>query len=49
MAKTTIAHRRKIREMEARRDKLLEATTRNRTELAKVRAELSEIRKQGAK
>jgi uncharacterized protein YigA (DUF484 family) len=49
MAKTTIAHRRKIRELEAKRDRLMEGSQKNKTELAKTRAELSTLRKQGAK
>lgn len=49
MAKTTIAHRRKVRELEARRDRLIEGSQKNKTELAKTRAELSTLRKQGAK
>ena len=49
MAKTTIAHRRKVRELEARRDRLMEGSQKNKTELAKTRAELSTLRKQGAK
>jgi len=49
MARTTIQFRRKVRELEAKRDKLLEMNTRNKTELSKVRAELTSMRKQGAK
>lgn len=49
MAKTTIAHRRKVRELEAKRDRLLETQSKHKTELAKTRAELSSTRKQGAK
>lgn len=37
---TNIGHRRKVRELEARRDKLIESGARNKSELAKVRAEL---------
>jgi len=40
MAKSTIGKRRKIRALEAKRDALLEASSKNKTELAKVRAEL---------
>jgi hypothetical protein len=49
MAKTSIAHRRKVRELEAKRDRLLESNSKNKTELAKARAELSTLRKQGAR
>jgi hypothetical protein len=45
MANTTLAHRRKVRELEAKRDRLMESNTRNKTELAKVRAELKQARK----
>lgn len=41
-----IARRRKIRQLEAKRDTLLERGQRDRTELKKVRAELKEARKQ---
>lgn len=40
-----IAHRRKVRELEAKRDRLMESTHKNRSELAKVRAELKLARK----
>jgi len=43
---TSIAYRRKVRELEAKRDKLLEAGTKNRNELAKTRAELKNVRRQ---
>lgn len=46
MAKSTIVHRRKVRELEAKRDRLMESTVKNRNELAKVRAELKSVRKQ---
>lgn len=46
MAKSTIAHRRKVRELESKRDRLMESTVKNRNELAKVRAELKSVRKQ---
>ena len=49
MAKTSIAHRRKVRELEAKRDRLLEGSSKQKTELAKTRAELSTLRKQGAR
>lgn len=49
MAKTSIAHRRKIRELEAKRDRLLENSSKHKMELAKTRTELSTLRKQGAK
>lgn len=45
--KSNIAHRRKVRELEAKRDRLMEQTSKNRTELAKVRAELKSVRKGG--
>lgn len=45
MAKSTITHRRKVRELEAKRDRLMEQTTKNRGELQKVRAELKHVRK----
>lgn len=49
MARTTIEHRRKIREMEAKRDRLLQAQEKAKHELAKTRAELRSQRKSGAK
>jgi len=45
MATDRIALRRKIRELEAKRDRLTESNTKNKTELAKVRAELKHMRK----
>jgi hypothetical protein len=45
MASDRIAQRRKIRELEAKRDRLTETTTKNKTEMAKVRAELKHLRK----
>lgn len=45
MAKSSIAERRKKRELEAKRDRLIESSQKNRTELAKVRAELKTTRK----
>lgn len=47
--KTSIDHRRKIRALEAKRDALLGNAAKNKTDLAKVRAELKAVRKQGAK
>lgn len=49
MAKTTIAHRRKVRELEAKRDRLTESAEKNKTELAKTRAELRTLKKSGAR
>lgn len=43
--KSNVAHRRAVRAVEAKRDKLIENTARNRNELAKVRAELKSIKK----
>lgn len=42
---SNIAKRRRVRELEAKRDKLLESTTRNKGELQKIRAELKHARK----
>jgi hypothetical protein len=44
MAKTSIDKRRKVRELEARRDALLVSKQKNVTELAKVRAELKSVK-----
>ena len=44
MTTRDIAKRRKVRALEARRDKLMENTERNKVELKKVRAELKAIR-----
>jgi len=44
MAKS-IAERRKFRELEARRDKLLEAKQKQASDLAKVRAEIAHSKK----
>jgi hypothetical protein len=41
---TSIEMRRKIRALEARRDKLTETVSKSRSELAKVRAELKHNR-----
>lgn len=49
MARSTIEHRRKIREVESRRDKLIMQNHKARTELAKTRAELKSLRSAGAK
>lgn len=46
-SKGNIAHRRKVRELEARRDRLLEQTAKNKNEITKVRAELKHVRKVG--
>jgi hypothetical protein len=45
-AKGTIERRRALRALEAKRDKLLTDQVKNRTELAKVRAELKSVRGQ---
>jgi len=45
MAGKNIAARRKLRELEAKRDRHLEAKSKAITELAKVRAELREHRR----
>jgi|APFre7841882590_1041340.scaffolds.fasta_scaffold18953_2 hypothetical protein len=44
MAGSTIEHRRRVRAAETARDKLLEQNTKNRTLLAKARAELKSLR-----
>lgn len=49
MARTSIEHRRKIREVEAKRDRLIVASQKHRQELAKTRAELKALKKSGAK
>lgn len=46
MAKQNIEKRRRIRALEARRDKLMVSKSANTTELAKVRAELKSVRGQ---
>lgn len=46
MAKTNIDRRRKLRALEARRDSLMQSAQKNKTELAKVRAELKSVRSQ---
>lgn len=48
MAAGQILHRRKIRALETKRDQLLEAKTKQVSELAKVRAELKVTRKAGS-
>ena len=45
MAIKGIAHRRKVREVEAKRDRLMEQSAKVRGELAKTRVELKHIRK----
>ena len=45
MATKGIAHRRKVREIEAKRDKLMEQSAKVRAELAKTRVELKHIRR----
>jgi len=45
----TIDARRKIRAMEAKRDKLIETSARVRADLIKTRAELKHARKSGGK
>lgn len=45
MANSSITHRRKVRDLEAKRDRLIESTSRNKGELQKVRAELKHVRK----
>jgi hypothetical protein len=49
MAKSTIQHRRKVRELEAKRDRLMESQSKNKNELVKVRAELKQMRRAGAR
>jgi len=44
MAKSTIENRRKMRELEAKRDKLLVMGAKSKSELAKVRAEIKHMR-----
>lgn len=46
MAKTSITKRRKIRELEAKRDQLLINKDKHAQDLAKVRAELKVVRGQ---
>jgi membrane-bound ClpP family serine protease len=45
MAKMTIDKRRKIRQMEAKRDRLIELNAKSRADLVKIRAELKHARK----
>lgn len=45
MAKSNIDKRRKVRALEAKRDKLLESKQKSVTGLATVRAELKQLRK----
>lgn len=49
MARMTIEARRRVRAMEAKRDKLIETSARTRAELTKTRAELKHARKAGGK
>jgi len=49
MAQSSIQYRRQLRALEAKRDKLLEGAEKNKSELAKVRAELRVTRARGAK
>ncbi len=49
MAQSNIQQRRQRRALEAKRDKLLESQTKNKTELAKVRAELKSMRTKRSK
>lgn len=49
MAQSSIQYRRKVRELEAKRDKLLESQEKTKSELAKVRAELKVQRARGSK
>jgi hypothetical protein len=46
--RTSIAHRRKIRELEAKRDKLLDSQAKVKADLITTRANLSHLRKVGA-
>jgi len=47
--KSSIAHRRKLRELEAKRDKLMEASEKAKADLVQVRAQLKHTRAVGAK
>lgn len=44
MSGTDIQKRRQIRELESKRDRLLEGTTKNKRDLTKVRAELKHLK-----
>lgn len=48
-AKTSMIKRRKIRELEAKRDKLLEIAAKAKADLTTVRAQLAHERKQPAR
>jgi len=48
-AKTSIQHRRQVRELEAKRDRLLQNQEKTRADLATVRTQLKHVRKVGAK
>lgn len=45
MAKTNIAHRRKLRELEAKRDKLLETAAKVKQDMATTRAAIKAHKK----
>lgn len=45
MAAKDIQHRRKVRQLETKRDTLLEQAAKQKTELAAVRATLKQVRK----
>jgi len=49
MAVTTLAYRRQVRALEARRDKLMEQAEKAKMDLAKVRTELRATKQRGAK
>ena len=49
MAGTSILHRRKVRELEAKRDKLIEAKSKALKDLNSVRSELKHVRKNPVK
>ena len=48
-SKTSIMKRRRVRELEAKRDKLLELQAKSRADLTTVRAQLAHERKQPAR
>lgn len=48
-SKSTVEHRRRVRALEAKRDSLITQGTKTKVQLATVRAELKQVRKQGAK
>jgi len=45
MASDGMVRRRKLRELEAKRDKLMEGAIKNKSELAKIRAELKAFKR----